>query len=96
MSPRGTPGGATTGPRRTCLGCGARDDKTRLIRLRAGAQGDLIADDCGAGRGGYLHRARSCWEKFVKRKSVYRAFHVEIGKTAKDSLVEVLKERYGD
>jgi predicted RNA-binding protein YlxR (DUF448 family) len=83
-------------PRRTCLGCGVQDDKNQLIRLRAGDQGELIVDDSGAGRGGYLHRVRECWEKFVRRKSVYRAFHMEIGKSVKAKLVEALKERYGE
>ncbi|MGH7930317.1 MAG: YlxR family protein [Candidatus Binatia bacterium] len=84
------------GPQRTCLGCGARDDKRQLIRLRAGAPGELIVDDSGAGRGGYLHRSQECWEKFKRRKSVYRAFHIEIGKTVKEKLVDSLKERHGD
>jgi len=83
-------------PQRTCLGCGVRDDQSQLIRLRAGAQGELIVDDSGAGRGGYLHRIRECWEKFMRRKSVYRAFHMEIGKSIKAKLVDALKERHGE
>ena len=96
MNDRGTAGEAPTGPRRTCLGCGARDDNTELIRLRAGAEGELIRDDSGSGRGGYLHRGKVCWEKFTRRKSVYRAFHVEISKTAKQKLVEALREQHGE
>ena len=88
--------GPLTRPRRTCLGCGAREDKNQLIRMRAGAQGELIVDNSGAARGGYLHAARECWEKFTRRKSVYRAFHVEIGKSVKEKLVEALKERHGE
>jgi len=83
-------------PRRSCLGCGARDDQNRLIRLRAGDRGELTADDSRLGRGGYLHRAQECWEKFLRRKSVYRAFHAEIGKGAKEALVRELKERHGE
>jgi predicted RNA-binding protein YlxR (DUF448 family) len=83
-------------PHRTCLGCGVQDDQSRLIRLRTGAQGELIADDSSAGRGGYLHRARACWEKFLRRKSVYRAFHMEIGKSIKEKMVQELKERHGE
>ena len=82
--------------RRTCLGCGTQDDKARLIRLRSAGDGELIADDLGAGRGGYLHRAYDCWEQFVRRKSVYRAFHVEITKSAKQKLIAALKERHGE
>ena len=81
---------------RTCLGCGERADKRELIRLHAGASGELIADLSGAGRGGYLHRSQECWRKFTRRKSVYRAFHIEIGKTAKEKLVDSLKERHGE
>ncbi|HEY7558839.1 MAG TPA: YlxR family protein [Candidatus Binatia bacterium] len=83
-------------PRRTCLGCGARDDRGQLIRLRAGAQGELIADNSRAGRGGYLHCARECWEKFLRRKSVYRAFHRDIAKSEKVKLVQELMERHGE
>jgi len=78
------------------LGCGGRDDQKQLIRLRAGARGELIADDSSAGRGGYLHRALACWEKFLRRKSVYRAFHMDIGKGVKEKMVQELKERYGE
>lgn len=83
-------------PQRTCLGCGVQDDKNQLIRLRAGAQGELIVDESGAGRGGYLHRIRGCWIKFMRRKSVYRAFHLEIEKSVKAKLVDALKERHGE
>lgn len=81
---------------RTCLGCGLRDEQNQLIRLRIREGGRLSADENRAGRGGYLHRARECWEKFVKRKSVYRAFHTEIARDAKQALVQELKVRYGD
>jgi predicted RNA-binding protein YlxR (DUF448 family) len=67
-----------------------------MIRLCAGAQGELIVSEKGAGRGGYLHRDQDCWEKFARRKSVYRAFHMEIGKSVKRRLVEALRERHGE
>jgi predicted RNA-binding protein YlxR (DUF448 family) len=78
------------------LGCGLQDEQNRLIRLRVSEGGGLSADENRAGRGGYLHRARECWEKFVKRKSVYRAFRAEITRDAKQALVQELKDRYGD
>jgi predicted RNA-binding protein YlxR (DUF448 family) len=81
---------------RTCLGCGGRDDKRELIRLHAETSGELVIDATGAGRGGYLHRSQECWRRFVRRKSVYRAFHIEIGKTAKEKLVDSLKEWHGE
>lgn len=66
------------------------------MRLRADPQGELIIDDSGIGRGGYLHCAQECWERFIRRKSVYRAFHVEIGKSFKQKLVDALKARHGE
>jgi predicted RNA-binding protein YlxR (DUF448 family) len=44
----------------------------------------------GAGRGGYLHQRIECWQRFLKRKSLYRAFHVEVDRGAKEKLVREL------
>jgi predicted RNA-binding protein YlxR (DUF448 family) len=81
---------------RTCLGCGLRDEQNHLIRLRVRDDGGLSADENRTGRGGYLHHGRECWKKFVKRKSLYRAFHTEIAREIKEALVQELKDRYGD
>jgi predicted RNA-binding protein YlxR (DUF448 family) len=80
-------------PQRTCLGCGARDEQSKLIRLTASHANLLKIDQQGSGRGGYLHRVQECWHAFVKRKSVYRAFHFEVSKDAKENLVRELKGR---
>jgi len=53
----------------------------------------LQIDTQGAGRGGYLHQRAECWRGFLKRKSLYRAFHVEIDKGAKERLVRELAKR---
>jgi predicted RNA-binding protein YlxR (DUF448 family) len=78
------------------LGCGARDEQSKLIRLTAAHANLLKIDRQGHGRGGYLHHVQECWQAFIKRKSVYRAFHVEVSKGAKENLVrelQGLKER---
>jgi predicted RNA-binding protein YlxR (DUF448 family) len=63
-----------------------------MIRLTA-PQADLLKiDRDGSGRGGYLHRAQPCWQAFVKRKSVYRAFHLEVSKRAREDLVRALQK----
>jgi predicted RNA-binding protein YlxR (DUF448 family) len=80
-------------PQRTCLGCGARDDQGRLIRLIVADQGDLKISERGSGRGGYLHRGEACWRAFLRTKSLHRAFHAEISKGTKEKLVQELKER---
>jgi len=60
-----------------------------MIRLAAD-NGALQTCSSGKGRGGYLHPARQCWDAFVKRKSVHRAFHVEISREAREKLVQNL------
>ena len=81
-------------PQRTCLGCGARDDQAKLLRIVA-EQGGLKAADGGNGRGGYLHRARECWQGFLRRKNLHRAFHAEISKDAKEKFVHELQNALG-
>jgi predicted RNA-binding protein YlxR (DUF448 family) len=79
-------------PQRTCLGCGARDDKNKLIRL-ALTDGHGLQVERFHGRGGYLHRDLMCHKAFVSRKGHYRAFHVELDRTAKAQLVKQLAGR---
>jgi predicted RNA-binding protein YlxR (DUF448 family) len=76
------------------MGCGARDDQRKLIRLVVTDQANLKIDQDGSGRGGYLHRDEECWQAFVRRKSLYRAFHVPLTKDAKEQVVQQLKKRY--
>jgi uncharacterized protein len=81
-------------PQRTCLGCGGRDDQKNLIRITIAADGELITDSRGYGRGGYLHHRHNCWQSFVRRKNTHRAFRVNISKEAKQKIIQVLSERY--
>ncbi len=80
-------------PELTCLGCGDRDNKGNLLRLVATPSGELIVDQMGTGRGGYLHEMETCWKAFVGKKKVYRAFHLEIGREARGKLIQVLRDR---
>ncbi|MCH6544555.1 MAG: YlxR family protein [Deltaproteobacteria bacterium] len=80
-------------PERTCLGCGVRDDKGNLLRLVATPSGELMVDQMGTGRGGYLHEKETCWETFLGKKKLYRAFHLEIGREARGKLIQGLRDR---
>ena len=80
-------------PGRTCLGCGVRDNKEDLLRLVVTATGELRIDQLGTGRGGYLHEKESCWEAFLGKKKLYRAFHLEIGREARVKLIQGLRDR---
>ena len=79
-------------PQRTCLGCGERDDQDKLIRL-AVMDRDQLGVEPQHGRGGYLHRGQQCQKAFVGRKGHYRAFHVEVSRSAKAKLIEDLAGR---
>jgi len=54
-------------PQRTCVGCRLTLPKRSLIRVVRHPDG-VIIDPTGkqAGRGAYLHNARSCWERGLK------------------------------
>jgi len=79
-------------PQRTCLGCGKADDQTALLRMVI-RDGELEASRSAKGRGGYLHERQECWELFLRRKSLYRAFRAEVGRPAKERLISNLRER---
>jgi uncharacterized protein len=81
-------------PQRTCLGCGSREEQKKLIRLIVGEGRELKVDRLANARGGYLHPSRRCWQAFLRRKSLHRAFRIEIGKDAKEKLIRELTERY--
>jgi len=76
------------------LGCGARARKAQLVRLVVNGVGQLEVAAQGQ-RGGYLHRRAECWSGFVGRKSHFRAFRVEVAKSAKEKLLRDLKDRVG-
>ncbi|TAK10115.1 YlxR family protein [bacterium] len=78
---------------RTCLGCGARDNQETLLRLVVRDDGELQLDRLGKGRGGYLHKARECWNSFLKKKSLYRAFRLEVGREAREKLILILRDQ---
>jgi predicted RNA-binding protein YlxR (DUF448 family) len=75
------------------LGCGRRDDQAELLRIVALENGELQVDRRAKGRGGYLHDESACWEGFIRKKKVYRAFHVEIARSAREKLILALRDR---
>jgi predicted RNA-binding protein YlxR (DUF448 family) len=82
-------------PQRTCLGCGERDEQKQLIRIIVTEDGQLRVGG-QLQRGGYLHRRKDCWGMFINRKSHYRAFRVEVSRSAKEKLIQEIKDRDGE
>jgi predicted RNA-binding protein YlxR (DUF448 family) len=65
-----------------------------MIRLVVADRVRLKVDIQGTGRGGYLHIAEECWQAFMRRKSLHRAFRTAINRDAKEKLIQELKQRY--
>jgi predicted RNA-binding protein YlxR (DUF448 family) len=57
-------------PERTCVGCGRKDEKRRLLRFSVSAGGVLTLDlrQRAPGRGIYLCPQRDCFRRAVKKR----------------------------
>lgn len=66
-----------------------------MLRLVIRGEGELRSDRHGEGRGGYLHEKESCWEGFLRKKSLSRAFRTEVGRGAREKLVSALRKKVG-
>jgi len=55
-------------PLRTCIGCREEEGKRSFVRIVRTPDKRVAVDATGKanGRGAYLHRLRSCWEKALK------------------------------
>ena len=56
-------------PQRTCIGCREVADKRGFVRLVRTVEGRVAVEEPGErlpGRGAYLHRRRSCWERALR------------------------------
>ncbi len=69
-------------PMRTCIGCGACQDKKTMVRIAHSKEGALVVDATGraGGRGAYLCRNPECLEMAFRRKALARAFHAELAR----------------
>ncbi len=80
-----------TEPIRTCLGCGHREKKGRLLRLTVTSQGQLIPA-YNRGRGGYLHASRECVNAFVNvRTKSCRSLRVVCSREARVSYAALIE-----
>lgn len=81
-------------PIRTCIGCGARESQSDLLRLQAGSVGGLaLVARPIRGRSAYVHDRRPCIEAVVKSRILRRSLHVDVPRALRVSAVERLLER---
>jgi len=70
-------------PQRTCVGCGAHEHPSELVRVVLGPDGNLAVDLAGKssfGRGAWLHASPSCLEKGATR-GLSRSFRAKVRST---------------
>lgn len=67
-------------PQRTCIACRETKDKRDLIRVVRTPAGALIVDPTGKanGRGAYLCRQASCWEKGLSKQRLAQALKMTL------------------
>jgi predicted RNA-binding protein YlxR (DUF448 family) len=67
-------------PQRTCIACREVKDKRDLIRVVRTPAGSLIVDPTGKanGRGAYLCRQASCWEKGLSKQRLAQALKITL------------------
>lgn len=67
-------------PERTCVACHVQRPKRALLRVVHTPAGEVVVDETGKqnGRGAYLCRQQSCWEKALKQGSLNRALRTTL------------------
>jgi predicted RNA-binding protein YlxR (DUF448 family) len=67
-------------PQRTCIVCREIKDKRDLFRIVRTPEGRLIIDPTGKanGRGAYLCRQASCWEKGGQKQRLAQALRITL------------------
>lgn len=76
-------------PQRTCAGCRTTSDKRAFVRAVRTPEGSVEVDETGRknGRGAYLCKQRSCWERALERDRLARALRTTITAAQRDDLL---------
>lgn len=80
-------------PLRMCIGCGEMFDKRTLVRVVKSPQGEVSLDLTGkkSGRGAYVCRNLECLKKARKKKTLQRAFQMQISEEVFNNMEEEMK-----
>ena len=88
-------------PQRTCIACRQVKPKRQLIRVVRTLDGTVGVDETGkaSGRGAYLCRCRTCWEKGIGEQSrqggnspLARALKITLSETERVTLLAYAEE----
>ncbi|WP_321171063.1 YlxR family protein [Schaalia meyeri] len=66
----------TRGPQRTCIGCGAKAQRSDMLRIVRSPDGSTRVDRAAAlpGRGAWIHPDAGCVQRARVRRALARAF----------------------
>jgi hypothetical protein len=67
-------------PERSCVACGNKMPKAKLIRVVQASEGSIIVDTTGreSGRGAYLCHLPECWGKALTKGPLQRSFKQDL------------------
>ncbi len=79
-------------PERKCMGCNEKKPKKELIRVVRTPEGEVVLDTVGkkSGRGAYICKSVSCFEKAVKTRRLERCLEIQIPNDIYDSIKDSL------
>lgn len=81
-------------PLRTCIGCRAKMEKDKLIRLVSTDSGvEIDPDKNKPGRGAYICGSPECNKRIIKTRALNRAYRKEISADVYKKLEEELEIR---
>jgi len=77
-------------PRRTCVACHATRPKRELVRVVRTPGGAVLVDETGKqnGRGAYICRQRTCWDRALERGLLDRALKITLSRETISELRE--------
>ncbi len=80
-------------PMRQCVGCGEMKEKKSLIRIIRTPEGQIILDRTGRanGRGAYICDNPACLAAARKRKSLNRAFKMQVPEEVYEELTRSIE-----
>lgn len=82
-------------PKRTCMGCNSKKDKTELIRIAKNKQNEIIIDKTGKaqGRGAYICNSVECLEKVMKNNRLNKSLGIKISEELYENLRGVVIDK---
>jgi uncharacterized protein len=79
-----------------CIACREHDAKRSYVRIVRTAEGRVEVDPTGKknGRGAYLCRRRSCWQKAIDGQAIERALRVEVDAETRAMLHQYARDHF--